>query len=148
MIEPKYQDIGADSLPVVRVKVLSGEYQGTKSTAENHTPVDYFDVYLMPDAVFEQPVPEDRNAFIYVIDGKAKTGTAEEPTYVKAEHLAVYGPGDSIKVQVDGDKPLHLLFASGQKINEPVVRGGPFVMNTMGELKQAFYDYQTGSLGK
>jgi redox-sensitive bicupin YhaK (pirin superfamily) len=153
MIEPKYQDLGADSLPVVekdgvRVKVLAGDYQGTKSPAQSYIPVDYFDVYLTPGAVFTQLAPEDRNAFIYVIDGKAKTGTAEEPTYVKAEHLAVYGPGDSVKVQVDGDKPVHLLFASGQKINEPVVRGGPFVMNTMGELKQAFYDYQTGNLGK
>lgn len=71
----------------------------------------------------------------------------EEPTYVKAGYLGVYGPGDSVKIQADGNKPLRLLFASAQKLNEPVVRGGPFVMNTMGELKQAFYDYQTGNLG-
>jgi redox-sensitive bicupin YhaK (pirin superfamily) len=102
----------------------------------------------MPGAVFNQPTPADRNAFLYVIDGKAKTGTAEEPTYVKPNYLGVYGPGDSVRIQPDGDKPVHLLFASAQKINEPVVRGGPFVMNTMGELKQAFYDYQTGNFGK
>jgi hypothetical protein len=42
---------------------------------------------------------------------------------------------------------VRLLFASAQRIGEPVVRGGPFVMNTLGELKKAFYDYQTGNLG-
>jgi len=153
MIEPKYQDIGADALPVVekdgvRVKVLAGQYGQTQSPAQSFIPFDYFDVYLTPGAVFTQPTPADRNAFIYVIDGKAKTGTTEDPTYVKPNYLGVYGPGDSVRVQPDGEKPVHLLFASAQKINEPVVRGGPFVMNTMGELKQAFYDYQTGNFGK
>lgn len=152
MTEPKYQDITAEDLPVVnqdgvRVKVLAGDYQGTKSPAQSFIPFDYFDLYLMPGAVFTQPAPEDRNAFLYVIDGKAKTGTAEEPTYVKPEHLGVFGPGDSVKIQAEGEKPLHLLFASAQKLNEPVVRGSPFVMNTVGELKKAFYDYQTGQLG-
>ncbi len=153
MTEPKYQDIGAHLLPVVekegaRVKVLAGDYQGTKSPAQSFIPFDYFDVYLTPGASFTQPTPADRNAFLYVIEGKAKTGTAEEPTYVKPNYLGVYGAGDSVRIQAEGDKPAHLLFASGQKINEPVVRGGPFVMNTMGELKQAFYDYQTGNFGK
>jgi len=152
MIDPKYQDIPAEDLPVVnqdgvRAKILAGTYNGTTSPAQSHTPVDYFDLYLVPGAVFKQPVPKDHNAFIYVIDGKAKTGSPDEPTYVKAGFLGVYGPGDSVQVQADGDKPIHLLFASGQKINEPVVRGGPFVMNTMGELKKAFFDYQTGQLG-
>jgi redox-sensitive bicupin YhaK (pirin superfamily) len=152
MTDPKYQDIPAEDLPVVdkdgvRAKILAGSYNGVKSPGKSFIPFDYFDLYLMPGAAFSQPVPEDRNAFIYVIDGKAKTGSTEEPTYVKPEYLGVFGPGDSVKVQADGDKPLHLLFASAQKLNEPIVRGGPFVMNTMGELKQAFVDFQTGKLG-
>jgi len=149
--EPKYQDIPAENLPIterdgVKAKILAGIYQGVKSPAQSHTPVDYFDLHLAPGAVFNHPVPEDRNAFLYVIDGKAKTGSEDHPTYVKAGYLGVFGPGDSVRIQAETDKPLHLLFASGQKINEPVVRGGPFVMNTVGELKKAFNDYQTGQL--
>jgi len=52
-----------------------------------------------------------------------------------------------VRVQPSEDKPIRFLFASAQKINEPVARGGPFVMNTMGEIKQAMADYQAGDLG-
>ena len=34
-------------------------------------------------------------------------------------------------------------FRAGQPIREPVVRGGPFVMNTKEEIMQAFDDYHS-----
>ncbi|HUO56743.1 MAG TPA: pirin family protein [bacterium] len=152
MTEPKYQDISSDKLPVVeidgtRVKILSGEYEGAKSPGKSFIPFTYLDVQLKPGAAFTHPAPAGQNAFIYVIEGKAKTGPDAEPSYVKSGYLGVFSRGDQVQVQAEGKEPLRFLFASAQALNEPVVRGGPFVMNTMGDLKQAFYDYQTGNLG-
>ena len=152
MTEPKYQDIPSEKLPVVekdgvRVKILAGEYSGAKSPGKSFTPFTYFDIQLNPGTSFSHPAPADQNSFIYVIEGKAKTGPDSEPSYVKAGYLGVFGKGNQVRIQAEGEKPLHFLFASAQALHEPVVRGGPFVMNTMGELKQAFYDYQTGNLG-
>ena len=39
------------------------------------------------------------------------------------------------------------ILVAGEPIREPVARGGPFVMNTKGEILQAFEDYQSGKIG-
>ncbi len=150
MTNPKYQDLSSEKLPIlekdgIRVKILAGEYGGAKSPGKSFIPFTYFDIQLKPGAVFNHLAPSNQNAFIYVIEGKVKSGP--EASQVKAGYLGVFGEGDSVQVQSGDDKPVHFLFASAQKLNEPVVRGGPFVMNTMGELKKAFYDYQTGNFG-
>ncbi len=152
MTDPKYQDLPSEKLPVVeekgiRVKILAGEYKGAQSPGKSFIPFTYLDVSLAPGAVFERTAPPDQSTFIYVIEGKAKTGPETEPSYVKAGFLGVFGEGDLVRLEAGDEKPVRLLFASAQRLNEPVVRGGPFVMNTMGELKQAFVDYQTGKLG-
>ncbi|HVM31777.1 MAG TPA: pirin family protein [bacterium] len=150
MVEPKYQDIPSEKLPVVekdgaRVKVLAGEYGGAKSPGQSFIPFSYLDVELKPGAVFDFPAPPDQNSFLYVFKGKAKTGSAENPSYVKTGYLGVYGGGDRVRVEASEGEPARFLFASAQKIGEPVARGGPFVMNTIGEVKKAFLDYQSGN---
>ena len=39
------------------------------------------------------------------------------------------------------------ILVAGKPLNEPVSRGGPFVMNTKEEILQAFEDYQSGKIG-
>lgn len=130
MTEPKYQDIPSEKLPLVekdgvKAKVLAGEFQGAKSPGTSFIPFVYLDVELKPGATFALPVPDGQNAFLYVFEGKAKTGADSEPTYVKSGYLGVYGESGSVKVQSGDDKPVRFLFAAAQKLNEPVVRGGP-----------------------
>jgi hypothetical protein len=46
-----------------------------------------------------------------------------------------------------GEEGSRFILVSGEPLNEPVARGGPFVMNTKNEVLQAFEDYQSGLLG-
>jgi hypothetical protein len=129
----------------MRVKVLAGEWGGAKSPGVSFIPFAYLDVELAPGKAFEAPAPKGQNAFLYAYEGKVETGPEKDSMAVAEGFLGVFGKGEGVRVQaVDGKA--RFLFASALALNEPVVRGGPFVMNTMGELKQAFYDYETGVL--
>ena len=46
------------------------------------------------------------------------------------------------------DSTESILIVGGEQLNEPVARGGPFVMNTKAEILKAFSDYQEGILTK
>ncbi|MFB6262561.1 MAG: pirin family protein [Bradymonadaceae bacterium] len=46
-----------------------------------------------------------------------------------------------------GDEPIECLLLQGRPIGEPVVKHGPFVMNTEGEIRQAMLDYRRTEFG-
>ncbi len=61
--------------------------------------------------------------------------------------MAVFGEGGGSVPLEGGESGVDFLFGSAQQLNEPVVRYGPFVMNTREEIITAFEDYQAGRLG-
>ncbi len=147
MTAPGYQEFVAADIPVESlqgggsVRVIAGKTnQGTVGPARRPaTDPLYFDVELPGDGAFEQRIPVSHQAVIYVIDGSARIGAEREP--ISERTLGVLGDGDCVQVTADGEGVRFLLIA-GRRLNEPVARGGPFVMNTKQEILQAFSDYQ------
>ena len=82
-----------------------------------------------------------------MIEGILTVGdqTADNKTdFVMEKQLAVLSLGDEINITAQADS--RFLLVAGKPLNEPIARGGPFVMNTAEEIKQAFIDYQSGQL--
>jgi len=151
MIDPRYQDLLGAAMPVrretgVEVRVFSGESGGVTSTTLNHVPVTMFEARIEPGVCFRQHLPAGHNGFVYVLDGQARIGAAG--TSVPAGALAWLtrsdAPGVSELALAAGDTPVHALLFAGRPLREPVVFGGPFVMNTRAEVQQAFADYRAG----
>lgn len=147
MMAPRYQEFGAENIPLepredgVAVKVIAGTTsRGTRGPVRDLiTPASYFDITLPAGATFEEPVAVERNAFVYVFAGDVHIGGRR----IEAFSLALLGAGDAVEIAATSDS--RLLLVSGAPLREPVVRGGPFVMNTEAELRQAYSDYRAGN---
>lgn len=147
MSDPAYQEFSSAAIPEValeagRVRVLAGEFNGTRGVIEDpSTDVLYLDVTLPAHASFSFPLDSSRHAFVYVFEGNAQLEKDE-----LAQHsLAVLGAGDTVDISA-GTKGARFILVAGRPIGEPVVQQGPFVMNTREEIERAIADYRDGKL--
>ena len=156
MIPPRYQEIPSAQIPVaqtedasVTVRVIAGEALGAKAVIETRTPIIYLHLTLQPGATLVQPVPKEYNAFAYVLEGAGLFGAElERGDDGQMVIFAQDGGEVTIANSADAEKPLDLLLIAGVPLNEPVVRYGPFVMNTEAEILQAIEDYRNGRMGR
>jgi redox-sensitive bicupin YhaK (pirin superfamily) len=151
---PRYQEYPAAEIPIERrddgiaVRVVAGQTcQGTRGPIQQPlTDPLYLDVSLATHSRFVEAVPEGHNGFVCVIEGAMDAeGLDDRPLRLQPGQLGVLARGRQVELRAAEDGARFLLIA-GRPLREPVVRGGPFVMNTMAELRQAFEDYSAGRL--
>jgi redox-sensitive bicupin YhaK (pirin superfamily) len=65
---------------------------------------------------------------------------------IAPRHGVTLRPDQAVEL-INGGAAGELLLLQGRPIGEPVVQHGPFVMNTRGEIQQAFADYQRTRFG-
>lgn len=149
MMKPRYQELRASEIPTatsadgtVTVTVIAGESLGARATIDTRTPIIYLNVRMAAGARFAQPIPATYNAFAFVI--------REEATFAghaARENDMVVFDRNGDEVVIESENGAELLLIAGVPLDEPVVRYGPFVMNTPGEIRQAMIDYHTGRFG-
>jgi quercetin 2,3-dioxygenase len=147
MRQPRYQEFKAsdipelDPAPGVRLRVVAGRI-GEVAGPVTDIAIDplMLDLRLAPGAGWTAPLAADHAAFAYVYEGTALIAGKEVPRGT----LALLGPGDGVRLAVASGGPAGLLLVAGRPIQEPVVRYGPFVMNTREEILQAFQDFEQG----
>ena len=145
---PRYQSLLDASIPSVglegggSVRVISGELAGKKGPAETFTPIHVWDVSTKGATSLE--VPEGFTTALVVLHGEARVEGAQA---AGAGSLVLYERGGT-EIRFDAGPGARLLLLSGEPIDEPIVGQGPFVMNTVGEIRQAIVDFQTGKMGR
>jgi len=147
MTDPVYQEFPANELAMEygdngsKIRVISGTTnKGTVGPVINtHVKPTYMDVSLPAGEIFEQTLPRDDNAFIFVIEGSISVGSTGQK--LKKNNLGLLSKGDLVSITASSVMSNFLLI-SGKPLNEAVARGGPFVMNTKAEVMQAFSDFQ------
>jgi quercetin 2,3-dioxygenase len=155
MMKPRYQDVPSSQIPkatsadgLVTVNVIAGEALGQKAVIETRTSIIYLHFRIKAGGSVTQQVPSDYNTFAYVIDGEGSFG-AESEKATDGQMVLFASDGDEVRIEnsADAKATLEVLLIAGVPLNEPVVRYGPFVMNTREEIHQAIEDYQLGKMG-
>jgi hypothetical protein len=150
MSAPRYQTLLNADIPAVtldhgagRLRVIAGTFQGHQGPARTFTPVELYDLQLRAGARFELTLPDGHSTSIFVLEGRVSVnGTA-----VAGEADLVVSKRQGSLLVLEASQDSRLLIMSGQPIDEPISRYGPFVMNTKAEIVQAVEDYQAGRMG-
>ena len=139
LVANRYQDLRAADRPVIerdgaRLEVISGDVDGTSGPALNHWPISGTLITLEPDRRVDHLLPGADRAFFSVLSGEVTIAGKG----VRAGDTAWSDPVPGAAVSVielataRADAPSVVVAYSGRPIGEPVVMGGPFVMNTRG----------------
>jgi redox-sensitive bicupin YhaK (pirin superfamily) len=152
MIRPRYQDIRSDTIPEivkddgVRIRVITGSVDGITGpvTGIAADPI-YLDVFVPPEVSFTHPITRGHTAFAYVFagEGRFQQGDGSQRT-ISHPNLLVFGDGDSVTVKTE-TQSVRFLLVSGKPLGEPIVRYGPFVMNTEEEIEQTLLELREGT---
>ncbi len=145
-----YQTLLNASIPSVdlpdgagRVRVVAGDYQGRKGPAQTFTPIDLWDVSMAGGKRAAFTLPEGHSGSLAVLHGRIRVND-KHPAHA-GQLIGLGRTGRTITI--DAAEAATVLIMSGAPINEPVVAHGPFVMNTIGEIKQAMLDFKSGKFG-
>lgn len=151
MAKPMYHDIRAENVPEIAengavVRVIAGQYNGMSGAAHgDHVAMTMLDVQLDANAQFHLNTPTDETAFAYLFSGEGSFGGKKET--VKEKTAALFTQGDSLSVTA-GANGLRMVVCVAKPLKESVAWGGPIVMNTREELRQAFDELDRGTFIK
>lgn len=145
MTEPAYHSIKNSQIQEIelengKLRLLAGEYEGKKGYASKYLPLDYYDIHLNANKSITLNTQNERSVMVFTLIGDAYIGgeLVKEKTAVKLTS------GDYVQIKAAGENA-QVLFISSMLLDEPIVWGGPIVMNTKEELKKAFDDLEKGT---
>ncbi len=165
MMGPRYREVKQAAIPQVTtgdgavVRVISGDVAGTRGPVQEIvTDPEYLDVSLPAGRTFVHPTPAGHTVFAYVIEGEGYFEPARDPSRRASDvssparqygegTVVLYGPGERVVVTTE-KRPVRFLLVGGRPLREPVAWYGPIVMNTEGELRTAFREYEQGTFVK
>jgi redox-sensitive bicupin YhaK (pirin superfamily) len=151
MCAPWYRDIPASEVPEAHtpegatVRVIAGTSHGVAGAVQREATAPlYLDLHLPAGASFEQPLPPEHNAFVYVYRGEVELSGQAVPKQRMA--ILANAPGsDGVRLRA-GAQGARALLIAGRPLNEPIAQHGPFVMNSKQQIFQAVEDFRAGRL--
>lgn len=153
MVGAAYRDQRAAQTPVHRgigyeVRVHAGRFGAARKPHGSLWPLTLLDVTIKAGKRVEIDVEPGERSFLYMLRGGVRF--EGDDTAAEAEDVVWFrvAPdcGERVVLGVEADAPSRFLFFASPVIDEPVVAHGPFVMNSVEQVHEAYEDYRSGRL--
>lgn len=146
----RYVDQRLETVPVRRAEGVEARVYAGRSGEVEHPhgsdwPMTLIDIRLEAGRALRQEVRAADRGFVYVLDGRARLGADAAPA--PAGTVAWFEPSGAEgfdTLRLAADEAARILLFAGPPIDEPVAFGGPFVMNSAAEIRQAYEDLRSG----
>jgi redox-sensitive bicupin YhaK (pirin superfamily) len=155
MMPPRYQRIDSKDVPTsgtdgATIRVIAGESNGLHGPAEVLMPLFLWHLALEPGASWQGSLPAGMEAGVYVMVGEVSLG--EEASKLLVGQLGILnvvaaGAPQPLVLRNDGDRLAHVMLLGGAPAEGPLVFHGPFVMNSVEQIRYAEKAYMTGQMG-
>lgn len=160
--KPHYKMLWAGDIPIIEdvdsngkkntIRLIAGKYKDYKALEpapsswahDEKNRVNIWIINMEPNSTLTIPKVNDsitRNLYYY----KGESLEIND-NKVEANNRFKLNGNKGVSI-VNGEKESSMLLLEGEPLDEPVVAYGPFVMNTMEEIKQTYDDYKESQFG-
>jgi redox-sensitive bicupin YhaK (pirin superfamily) len=144
-VDQRLADVPVRRLPGAELRVYAGRSGDIEVPHGSDWPMMLIEARVAAGGEVALEIPASWRGFLYALEGTAAVGAARRPLVAPEvgwfEPSGPEGAGPDTLTIAAGTDFRGLIYA-GPPIDEPVVAYGPFVMNTVEEIRQAFADYQ------
>lgn len=150
--QPRIQTIPFEHVPSTNrngasIGVYSGSFAGLTSKIQNYTPLIIADITLNAGTILNELIPGDFTTFFYVIEGNVQVG--DDATTVAFDQVAWldYANTSESEIRLQAGKDgARLVLYSAQPQSHSIVSHGPFIADSMEEIKQLYADFRYGKM--
>jgi redox-sensitive bicupin YhaK (pirin superfamily) len=130
--------------------VIAGEYHGSVASVNTYSGVDILHVQVEPGAQWSHKMQARyTTGIIYMRTGSVIVGGSSSDSAILPHHTAyLSSTGDSLTLSNPSSTDMaDFMFLAGEDLNEPVAAQGSMVMNSNGQINEAYRDYEQGHMG-
>lgn len=127
------------------IKVIVGNYEELSSKIPNYSEQFLYHIHLEAGKQFSINLADKIEAAAFLT---TQNVILNEVEYQAGEFVEFGRKAGEIEIKNTSGKYIDVLLFGGEEYTEPMVAEGPFVMNSLGEITDAYRDFYAGKYGK
>ena len=127
------------------IKVIVGNYEELSSIIPNYSLQFLYHIHLEAGKQFTIQIADKIEVAAFLPTNNVILNDTE---FEAGEFVEFSRNAGEIEIKNTSEKAIDILFFGGEEYAEPIVAEGPFVMNSSGEIADAYRDFYAGKYGE